>query len=79
MKKETRFDLDDVMVRVDKISGRARDTLERLNSELRPQFVSWNKWENWKVYFKLMHKITVPNFHDRCVGVHFSLVSVFRI
>lgn len=56
LKKETRFNLDDVMGRVDELSGRARDparkardTLERLNSELRPQFVSWNKWENWKV------------------------------
>ncbi|KAL8461893.1 hypothetical protein ACS0TY_033099 [Phlomoides rotata] len=48
MKKETKLNLDDVMIRVDEFSGRARDTLERLNSELLPQFVCWNKWENWK-------------------------------
>lgn len=56
VKKETGFNLDDVMIRVDEFSARARDsawkaqdTLERVNSELLPQFVSWNKWESWKV------------------------------
>ncbi|KAK4439554.1 ATP-dependent zinc metalloprotease FTSH 12, chloroplastic [Sesamum alatum] len=55
LKKETGFNLDDAMVRVDEISDRARDSarkaqdaVERVNSELLPQFVSWNKWERWK-------------------------------
>ncbi|KAL0443136.1 UNVERIFIED_CONTAM: ATP-dependent zinc metalloprotease FTSH 12, chloroplastic [Sesamum latifolium] len=55
LKKETGFDLEDAMVRVDEISGRARDSARkaqdavgRVNSELLPQFVSWNKWERWK-------------------------------
>lgn len=55
IKKETGFDLK---VPVDEYTGRARNSarkvhekLERVNSELLPQFISWNKWESWKVYF----------------------------
>ncbi|KAK6123878.1 hypothetical protein DH2020_042369 [Rehmannia glutinosa] len=55
VKKETGFNLEDVMVRVDEFSGSARnsvrkaqDTFKRVNSEMLPQFVSWNKWESWK-------------------------------
>ncbi|KAL0363049.1 UNVERIFIED_CONTAM: ATP-dependent zinc metalloprotease FTSH 12, chloroplastic [Sesamum calycinum] len=55
LKKETGFNLEDAMARVDEISGRAsdsvrkaQDAVERVNSELLPQFVSWNKWERWK-------------------------------
>lgn len=52
VKKETGFDLK---VPVDEFQGRARDSarkaqekLERVNSELLPQFIRWNKWESWK-------------------------------
>lgn len=52
VKKETGFNLK---VPVDEFQGRARDSarkaqekLERVNSELLPQFISWNKWESWK-------------------------------
>lgn len=58
VKKETGFDFK---VQVDEYSERARDSaqklqekLERVNSELVPQFLSWNKWENWKVWFSLL-------------------------
>lgn len=53
VKKETGFDAEDVIVTVDGLSSRAQgsaqDSLDRVNSELLPQFVSWNKWERWKV------------------------------
>lgn len=54
VKKETGFDFK----LVDEYSGKARDSarelqekMERVNSELVPQFISWNKWESWKVCF----------------------------
>lgn len=57
VKKETGFDAEDVIVTVDGLSSRAQgsaqDSLDRVNSELLPQFVSWNKWERWKVCLSL--------------------------
>ncbi|CAA2960730.1 ATP-dependent zinc metalloprotease FTSH 12, chloroplastic [Olea europaea subsp. europaea] len=55
VKKEIGFDLDSTKVRVNELSGwmqdsiqKSRDELERVNSELVPQFINWNKWERWK-------------------------------
>ncbi|XP_022882634.1 ATP-dependent zinc metalloprotease FTSH 12, chloroplastic [Olea europaea var. sylvestris] len=55
VKKEIGFDLDSTKVRVNELSGwmqdsiqKSRDGLERVNSELVPQFINWNKWERWK-------------------------------
>ncbi|KAL3627120.1 ATP-dependent zinc metalloprotease FTSH 12, chloroplastic [Castilleja foliolosa] len=55
VKNETGINLDDVKDKLEELSGEARysarkakDKLERVNSELLPQFVSWNKWERWK-------------------------------
>ncbi|GFQ08519.1 ATP-dependent zinc metalloprotease ftsh 12 chloroplastic [Phtheirospermum japonicum] len=55
VKKETGINLEDVKDKVDEFSGEARNSareakenFERVNSEMLPQFVSWNKWERWK-------------------------------
>ncbi|EYU27570.1 hypothetical protein ABFS82_13G145300 [Erythranthe guttata] len=67
VKKETGFNVDDVLVRFDGLSGRAgnsarnaQDSLQRVNSELLPQFVTWNKWEKWK---------DIKNWEPRRLGV----------
>ncbi|XP_057765242.1 ATP-dependent zinc metalloprotease FTSH 12, chloroplastic [Salvia miltiorrhiza] len=74
VKRETGFDLK---VPVDEYSGRARESarkaqekLERVNSELLPQFISWNKWESWK---------DVKNWDSRRLGalVLYIFVAVF--
>ena len=56
MKKETGFDLEDANVKVGEFVGRAKEgvskgrgELERFRTELVPEFVSWNRWERWKV------------------------------
>ncbi|KAI3456670.1 hypothetical protein Pfo_013333 [Paulownia fortunei] len=84
VKKETGFNLEDVTVRVDEFSGRARDSarkaqdmLERVNSELLPQFVNWNKWDSWK---------DIKNWEPKRLGVlvlyifvtFFSCQSIFK-
>ncbi|KAF3946426.1 hypothetical protein CMV_027302 [Castanea mollissima] len=55
-KKETGFDLEDANVKVGEFVGRAKEgvskgqgELERFRTELVPEFVSWNRWERWKV------------------------------
>ncbi|KAK4398751.1 ATP-dependent zinc metalloprotease FTSH 12, chloroplastic [Sesamum angolense] len=74
LKKETGFNLEDAMVRVDEISGRAsdsvrkaQDAVERVNSELLPQFVSWNKWERWK---------DIKNWEPKRLGVLLLYICV---
>ena len=56
VKKETGFDLEDANVKVGEFVGRAKEgvskgrgELERFRTELVPEFVSWNRWERWKV------------------------------
>ncbi|KAH6787857.1 FTSH protease 12 [Perilla frutescens var. hirtella] len=74
VKKETGFNFN---VRIDEFSGRARNSarnvqkkLERVNSELLPQFFSWNKWESWK---------DIKNWDSRRLGalVLYIFVAVF--
>lgn len=90
VKKETGFNLK---VPVDEFQGRARDSarkaqekLERVNSELLPQFISWNKWESWKVcflvlqlwrWFWVMFSIAVPVFIGYLHMFQFSHDRVF--
>lgn len=56
VKKETGFDLKEANVTVGDFVGRVGDglkkggtELERFRTELLPEFVSWNRWERWKV------------------------------
>lgn len=55
MKKETGFDMDDAIVKVDEFVGRVREQVKKGESELVqvrdrlvPEFMNWNKWERWK-------------------------------
>lgn len=56
MKKETGFDLNEAIMKVDELVDRVKDgvkkgddELTRFRTELLPQFVEWNRWERWKV------------------------------
>lgn len=56
MKKETGFDLNEAIMKVDELVDRFKDgvkkgddELTRFRTELLPQFVEWNRWERWKV------------------------------
>lgn len=58
VKKETGFDLDEANVKVGQLVGRVNQGLRkgegefnRLRTELLPEFVSWNRWDRWKVSF----------------------------
>ncbi|KAL2467036.1 ATP-dependent zinc metalloprotease FTSH 12 [Abeliophyllum distichum] len=51
VKKETGFDMESAKDTVNGLSSRiqkSQDELERVKSELVPQFINWNKWERWK-------------------------------
>lgn len=56
MKKDTGFGLEDANVKVGEFVGRVRERvekggvdLERFRSDVVPEFVSWNRWQRWKV------------------------------
>jgi len=56
VKKEIGFDLEDANVKVGEFVGPVSEgvrkggpELERFRTELVPEFVSWNRWERWKV------------------------------
>ena len=56
MKKETGFDVESANVKVIEFFKRVREgvkkgggKLERLRTDLVPEFVSWNQWQSWKV------------------------------
>ncbi|KAG8386641.1 hypothetical protein BUALT_Bualt03G0169800 [Buddleja alternifolia] len=70
VKKETGFDFEDVKVRVNEVSEKAQDKLEQLNSELLPQFISWNSWQLWK---------DIKNWEPKRLGVLvlYIFVTVF--
>ncbi|CAI9787839.1 unnamed protein product [Fraxinus pennsylvanica] len=77
VKKETGFDLNSAKDRVNELSGwmqdsiqKSRDGMERVNSELVPQFINWNKWERWK---------DVKNWEPKRVGVLvlYAFVMIF--
>ncbi|XP_050367356.1 ATP-dependent zinc metalloprotease FTSH 12, chloroplastic [Argentina anserina] len=48
LKKETGFDLKEVNVKAGECLGQAGTELERFRTELVPEFVRWNQWEQWK-------------------------------
>lgn len=55
VKKETGFDLNEAIMKVDELVDRFKDgvkkgddELTRFRTELLPQFVEWNRWERWK-------------------------------
>lgn len=62
VKKETGFDFEDAKLKVEEFSGRAVDSaknaqilLLRFQSELFPEFLNWNKFESWKVNFRISY------------------------
>ena len=68
VKKETGFDLEDanrkVVEFVEKIKDEANKIgaeLERLRTEGVPAFVSWNRWERWKVIYPLFAEKMIFN------------------
>ncbi|GAY42487.1 hypothetical protein CUMW_067240 [Citrus unshiu] len=55
VKKETGFDLNEAIMKVDELVDRVKDgvkkgddELTRFRTELLPQFVEWNRWERWQ-------------------------------
>lgn len=56
VKKETDFDLEEANEKVAQFVGQVREEAEKSGAELEklktqgvPAFVSWNRWERWKV------------------------------
>lgn len=56
MKEDTGFDIEDVNEKVGEFIGRVREgvkmnrnKLESFKNDALPEFVSWNRWECWKV------------------------------
>ncbi|KAK3010144.1 hypothetical protein RJ639_011801 [Escallonia herrerae] len=64
VKKETGFDMADATAKVSGFVGRTRvsskNELDRFRTQLLPEFISWNNWDNWK---------DVKNWEPRRVGV----------
>ncbi|KAK2972038.1 hypothetical protein RJ640_005058 [Escallonia rubra] len=63
VKKETGFDMADATAKVSGFVGRTRvsskNELDRFRTQLLPEFISWNNWDNWK---------DVKNWEPRRVG-----------
>ncbi|KAK3042644.1 hypothetical protein RJ639_000896 [Escallonia herrerae] len=63
VKKETGFDMADATAKVSGFVGHTRvsskNELDRFRTQLLPEFISWNKWDNWK---------DVKNWEPRRVG-----------
>lgn len=64
LRKETGFDLKNTDVKLVEFFGRANERLENMGAELQrfkteilPEFVSWNRWERWKVIFQFNSNI----------------------
>lgn len=49
VKEETGFSIEDAKVSVKDMTDWFQVQLERVNSEVLPQFINWNKWDYWKV------------------------------
>ena len=51
VKKETGFDLEGVNAKASEFAGRVKEgtELERFRTGVLMEFLSWNKWELWKV------------------------------
>ncbi|XP_073303166.1 ATP-dependent zinc metalloprotease FTSH 12, chloroplastic [Primulina huaijiensis] len=60
VKKETGFSIEDAKVRVNEMTDRFQVQFERVNSEVLPQFIDWNKWDYWK---------DIKNWEPERVGV----------
>lgn len=48
LKKETGIDLESANAKARGLVSRGREAADRLRLEVVPEFVRWNKWDNWK-------------------------------
>ncbi|XP_073149013.1 ATP-dependent zinc metalloprotease FTSH 12, chloroplastic [Henckelia pumila] len=60
VKKETGFSIEEAKVSAKEVIDRFQIQFGRVNSELLPQFVDWNKWDYWK---------DIKNWEPKRVGV----------
>lgn len=79
VKKETGFDLNEAIMKVDELVDRVKDgvkkgddELTRFRTELLPQFVEWNRWERWKVMLLSTYLESLSTYLE-------SLLSKFSI
>lgn len=50
LKKETGIDLEIANAKARGLVSRGREAADRFRLEMVPDFVQWNKWDNWKVF-----------------------------
>ena len=53
LKKETGFDVEGASIKAKGLVSKGREAVDRFRLELVPEFVQWNKWDNWKVFLSL--------------------------